>query len=123
MERVAGEWAGQGETIDPAVMPMTRLVNSAIDGVAGTMDETRAEIARYAGSDLLCYRAEAPESAGRAAAAAFDPVLDWAREALGARFASRRASCMSRQPPEAAGRGAAGARRRRRSRRARGACT
>ena len=99
MARVAEEWARQGETVDPADMPLTRLLNSAIDGVARTMEETRAEIARYAGSDLLCYRAEAPGVARRAAAAAFDPVLDWAAEALGARFCWRPASCMSSSRP------------------------
>ncbi|MGA9846754.1 MAG: ATP12 family protein, partial [Roseiarcus sp.] len=86
MERVAEEWARQGETIDPADMPLTRLLNSAIDGVAGTMEETRADIARYAGSDLLCYRAETPEALAERQRLAFDPVLEWAAEALGARF-------------------------------------
>src|SRR5580692_6072734 len=50
-ELIAAEWAGQGEIIDPAAMPATRLANSAIDGVADAMEETRAEIARYAGAD------------------------------------------------------------------------
>ena len=85
-ELVAAEWAGQGETIDPAAMPLTRLANSAIDGVAAAIEATRAEIAGYAGADLLCYRAEAPEALVAAEAAAFDPVLDWAGEALGAKF-------------------------------------
>ena len=70
----------------PASMPVTRLANSAIDGVAGTLAETRAEIARYAGSDLVCYRADEPESLVALQAAAFDPVLAWAERALGARF-------------------------------------
>ena len=87
MARVAEEWKRQGETIDPAEMPITRLLNSAIDGVSRTMDETRADIARYAGSDLVCYRAEAPETLAERQRLAFDPVLDWAAEALGARFA------------------------------------
>ena len=60
-------------------MPLTRLANSAIDGVAKTLDETRAEIARYAGSDLLCYRAEAPEALVAMQARPSIPVLDWAR--------------------------------------------
>ena len=77
-ELIAAEWAGQGEAIDPAAMPLTRLANSAIDGVAGAMAATRAEIAGYAGADLLCYRAEAPEALVAAEAEAFDPVLDWA---------------------------------------------
>ena len=80
-------------------MPVTRLANSAIDGVARTLAETRAEIARYAGSDLVCYRADEPEALVALQAAAFDPVLAWAREALGARFvvgAGRDASSRSR---------------------------
>ena len=67
-------------------MPLTRLLNSAIDGVARTMAETRAEIARYAGSDLLCYRAEALETLAERQAEAFDPTLRWAAETLGARL-------------------------------------
>jgi chaperone required for assembly of F1-ATPase len=59
---VAAESAGQGAVVVPASMPFTRLANSAIDGVAHALDETRADIAGYAGADLLCYRAEAPEA-------------------------------------------------------------
>src|SRR5271165_4550277 len=80
MERVAEEWSRQEETVDPADMPLTRLLNSAIDGVSRTMDETRADIARYAGSDLLCYRAETPETLAERQRLAFDPVLAWAAE-------------------------------------------
>ena len=86
MAEVAAEWDRQRETIDPADMPLTRLMNSAIDGVAQTMDETRAGIVRYAGSDLLCYRAEAPDTLVARQAHAFDPVLRWAADRLGARF-------------------------------------
>jgi chaperone required for assembly of F1-ATPase len=83
---VAAEWVDQRETIDPATMPATRIVNSAIDGVAGKMNEVRDEIVAYAGSDLLCYRAGEPAELVDAQAKAFDPVLDWARNTLGARF-------------------------------------
>jgi chaperone required for assembly of F1-ATPase len=101
MARVAEEWARQGETVDPADMPVTRLLNSAIDGVAKTMEETRAEIARYAGSDLLCYRAEGPETLAKRQRLAFDPVLRWAAEALGARFNLAAGVVHVAQPPEA----------------------
>ena len=60
-EAVAAEWAAQRERIDPATMPLTRLVNSAIDGVATRMEEVSADIVDFAGSDLTCYRAEAPQ--------------------------------------------------------------
>jgi chaperone required for assembly of F1-ATPase len=85
-EAIAAEWAGQGLVVDPKSMPVTRLANSALDGVANTLAETRADIASYAGADLLCYRAEAPEALVAMQAEAFDPVLAWAEEALGARF-------------------------------------
>jgi chaperone required for assembly of F1-ATPase len=85
-EAVAAEWAGQGATIDPAAMPLTRLANSALDGVAAAMEATRVEIAGYAGADHLCYRAEAPEALVAAETEPFDSVLDWAGEALGAKF-------------------------------------
>ena len=82
-------------------MPLTRLANSALDGVAAAMAATRAEIAGYAGSDLLCYRATTPEALVAAEAAAFDPVLDWAREALGAKFLVAEGVVHVRQPEPA----------------------
>jgi chaperone required for assembly of F1-ATPase len=85
-EAVAAEWEAQGERIDPATMPLTRLANSTIDGVIARQAEVRAEIVKYAGSDLLCYRAEGPEELIRRQAETWDPVLAWARAALGADF-------------------------------------
>ena len=101
MLEVAAEWERQRETIDPADMPLTRLLNSAIDGVAHTMAETRADILGYAGSDLLCYRAEEPETLVARQAQAFDPVLRWAAESLGARFNVTAGVMHVAQPPEA----------------------
>jgi chaperone required for assembly of F1-ATPase len=60
-EAVAEEWRCQGETIDPGSMPLTRLVNSAVDGVADRMAEVRAAILAYGASDLLCYLADGPD--------------------------------------------------------------
>ncbi|HWG05861.1 MAG TPA: ATP12 family protein, partial [Beijerinckiaceae bacterium] len=82
-EALAAEWAAQGETIDPRKMPLTRLVNSALDGVARESEAVRAEIVKYAGSDLLCYRAAEPASLVAAEAKAWDPMLAWARDDLG----------------------------------------
>lgn len=85
-EAVAAEWQAQGQTIDPAAMPLTRLANSAIDGVAPRRDAVLDDLAAYAGTDLVAYRAGSPDSLVAAQAAAWDPVLDWAREALGVRL-------------------------------------
>jgi len=86
-ERIAAEWAEQGETLSIAAMPTTRLANSALDGVANAREATLDEIANYAGADLLCYRALEPEALVAMQAAAFDPPLRWAEETLGVRFA------------------------------------
>ena len=101
MLRVAEEWRRQGETLDPTDMPLTRLLNAAVDGVAHTMAETRADVLRYAGSDLLCYRAEAPQALVERQSAAFDPILRWAAETLGARFAVVTGMIHVEQPPDA----------------------
>jgi len=85
-EAVAAEWAGQGETIEPTTMPLTRLVNSAIDGVETNAPEVAAEIVRYAGTDLLCYRADGPEKLVALQRALWDPILAWAHQDIGARF-------------------------------------
>jgi len=85
-QAVAGEWAAQGDEIEPATMPLTRLSNSAIDGVAARMVEVEADAAAYARSDLICYRAGEPETLSRAETRAWDPLLLFARERLGARL-------------------------------------
>ena len=100
-EAIAVEWESQKTRIDPATMPLTRLANSAIDGVTGREPEVRADIACYAGSDLVCYRAEAPSELVRRQSQAWDPVLAWAREALGASFHVARGIMPATQPAPA----------------------
>ena len=72
--------------IDPAAMPLTRLANSIIDGVAPAPAPVAAEIEKYLGTDLLFYRADEPDGLVARQAQHWDPVLEWARETLGARF-------------------------------------
>jgi chaperone required for assembly of F1-ATPase len=83
---LADEWAAQGEHIDPAKMPRTRLANTIIDGVAAARGEIAAEIRKYLASDLVFYRAEAPAALCARQAQHWDPILAWARRALGADF-------------------------------------
>jgi chaperone required for assembly of F1-ATPase len=83
---VADEFAAQQEVIDPVTMPVTRLVNTALDGVAADPQAVLEDILRFAASDMLCYRAEAPQGLVASQNAHWDPVLDWARAVLGARF-------------------------------------
>lgn len=98
---VAAEWAAQGEQIDPQAMPVTRLVNSALDGVARDLPGVVADIVKYAGSDLVCYRAGEPEGLVAAQAAAWDPVLAFAREKFGARFILAEGVMFAAQPDHA----------------------
>ena len=81
---IAAEWAAQEGEVRPETMPMTRMANSAIDRVAAARPEVVAEIARYGGSDLICYRAEGPATLIARQAAAWDPALGWARDRHGA---------------------------------------
>lgn len=85
-EALAAEWRAQAEFIDPATMPLNRLVNAALDGVVREAEAVRRDIQRYAGSDLVCYRAEGPAPLVARQAAAWDPILAWAASAFGARF-------------------------------------
>jgi chaperone required for assembly of F1-ATPase len=100
-QAIADEWAAQGERIDPASMPLTKLANSSIDGVASRAGEVRAEIVKYAGSDLICYRAEGPRQLMERQAEHWDPVLAWAREAHGAALTTVQGIMPIRQPPAA----------------------
>lgn len=83
---LAAEWAAQAEVIDPAAMPLTRIANAGLDHVALRTDEVRADAAKYAGSDLLFYRAEEPQRLAVRQQELWDPVLEWAAERYGARF-------------------------------------
>jgi chaperone required for assembly of F1-ATPase len=83
---VAGEWAGQGERIVVADMPASRLAFTAVDRVSVSREEVAAELARYAGADLLCYFAEAPDELMARQQAHWTPLLDWARSELGLEF-------------------------------------
>lgn len=80
---VADEWAAQGEFIDPATMPATRLASTAIDRVSLHREPVADEIAAFAGSDLLCYLADAPTSLVDQQAREWTPWRDWAALELG----------------------------------------
>jgi chaperone required for assembly of F1-ATPase len=106
-EVIAQEWRSQGEFIDPSGMPMTRLANTVIDGVAAAQGEIVAEIVKYLGSDLVCYRATTPQGLMARQALHWDPVLAWAKTALNAEFVTVAGITFRRQPDEAIARGEA----------------
>jgi chaperone required for assembly of F1-ATPase len=95
------EWAAQKDVIDPGSMPVTKLVNSALDGIANEMDAVAADIVKYAGNDMLCYRAGEPVALVERQSERWDPVLDWAARDLGARFILAEGVMYQEQPAEA----------------------
>src|SRR5262245_8199269 len=100
-EAFAEEWRAQREHIDPSTMPLTRLANSIIDGVAAAPDAVAAEVEKYLASDLVFYRAEAPEGLVRRQEAAWDPLIAWARDALRANFRTAAGVVHLPQPDDA----------------------
>jgi chaperone required for assembly of F1-ATPase len=72
---MAEEWAGQGERIDADIMPIVRLVNSAIESGAERLPVFRDEVVKYAGNDLLLYRADSPRELVAEEEALWDAAL------------------------------------------------
>jgi len=100
-ESIAAEWRAQERFIDPAAMPLTRLANTIIDGVAAARDEVEGEIVKYLGSDLVCYRAASPAGLVARQALHWDPIIAWARDALGADFTVVEGVMHAAQPADA----------------------
>lgn len=99
-EALAGEWQAQEREIDPARMPLTRLANVIIDGIAPVPEAVVDEIVKYLGSDLLCYRADEPAALVARQNELWNPILDWARDELGARFTLVEGIVFAEQPAE-----------------------
>jgi chaperone required for assembly of F1-ATPase len=98
---VADEWDAQGEHLTPATMPATRLASTAIDRVSQTRGPVAEEIARYAGSDVLCYLAETPSGLMQRQQAEWGPWRDWAARELGVQLHPVEGIIHRPQAPEA----------------------
>ncbi|MGI9352354.1 MAG: ATP12 family chaperone protein [Rhizobiaceae bacterium] len=83
---VMREWQAVETEINPLLMPVTRLVNTAVDGVANEIQAVMEDIVRYASSDLLLYRAESPQELIDNQTKLWDPILDWLAEEIDAHF-------------------------------------
>lgn len=75
---VAAEWDAQIETVVPATMPLMRLAATAIDRVVPQRARVIDEVAGYAGTDLVCYRADRPAELVARQQAIWQPLVDWA---------------------------------------------
>ena len=78
---IAEEWqaagGGKGGEMSFADTPLTCLAGTAQQRIAPDPVPTVDAIARYAESDLLCYRAETPEELVARQAREWQPWLDW----------------------------------------------
>ncbi|MDA0338968.1 MAG: ATPase, partial [Proteobacteria bacterium] len=83
---IVDEWMAQGDEIIPQSMPLTGLSNAAIDLGADHRDGLVQAVAEYAGTDLLCYRAESPAALRSHQDEKWQPLLDWASGRLEASF-------------------------------------
>jgi chaperone required for assembly of F1-ATPase len=75
---IAAEWDAQQDEIRPATMPLTRLAATAIDRTAFQRNQVVAETANFAGTDLVCYRAEHQPALAARQQALWQPLIDWA---------------------------------------------
>jgi chaperone required for assembly of F1-ATPase len=98
-EAVAEEWRAQGARIDPGSMPLTRLANTALDGVAPNLLAVAEDVLGFAGRDLICYRAGSPETLAECQRQCWDPLLAWTDEHYGARLVATEGVMPLDQPP------------------------
>lgn len=81
-EAIAAEWRDVPEKAEIVVshLGLTRLAATGLDRVASQRERVIEATAKYAGSDLLCYRATDPESLVARQQATWQPLLDWAAQ-------------------------------------------
>ena len=98
---IAAEWQAQGEEIIATTMPLLRLANTVVDGVAANRAPVIDAILRFGENDLLCYRAHQPPELAARQREGWDPLLDWARERHGAEMRVAEGLTHMDQAPEA----------------------
>jgi chaperone required for assembly of F1-ATPase len=97
-QAIAAEWRAQGELVEPATMPLTRMASTAVDLVTPSTQTALKEIREYASTDLLLFRAEAPEELAGTQARLHRPILEAVGGILGVRFRVSRGLQPAEQP-------------------------
>ena len=98
---IANEWAAQSDILRPETMPLTRLAAMASERIGPMREGVVDAVLDYAGTDLLCYRADAPQDLVVREDRTWQPLLDWAADEWGARLAVARGILPLRQPAHA----------------------
>lgn len=102
-DAIAAEWAVQEERIRPAGMHLMQLAATCLDKVRPNRAFAIDQIAAFAGTDLLCYRAERPAELVARQRALWQPLLDWALATFDAPLLVTTGVAPLVQPPEAIG--------------------
>jgi chaperone required for assembly of F1-ATPase len=100
-EIIAAEWRDQKEEIDPVLMPMLRLANAVLDGIAANRAAVIDAVVRFGEHDLICYRAEQPLELAALQDQSWSPMLDWLAARHDARLAAGAGLAHIPQSPEA----------------------
>ena len=100
-QAIADEWASQKETIKPHSMPMMQLAATALDRIAEERASVASQIAAYAGSDLVCYRADQPVDLTVRQNETWQPLIDWAKSRYGTGLVVTTGITAVAQPDEA----------------------
>jgi chaperone required for assembly of F1-ATPase len=102
-EAIAAEWSEVPEKGDINVshLPLTRLAATGLDRVTTQRARVIDDTAKYASSDMLCYRAGEPESLVKRQHETWQPLLDWAAGRYGARLVVVEGLAFVAQPEEA----------------------
>ncbi|HZX84394.1 MAG TPA: ATP12 family protein [Reyranella sp.] len=105
-EAIAAEWGAVPDKADINVsyLPLTRLAATGLDRVASQRARVIEDTAKYAGSDMLCYRASEPETLVKRQQAIWQPLLDWADARYGARLVIVEGLAFVEQPADAVAR-------------------
>jgi chaperone required for assembly of F1-ATPase len=105
-EAIAAEWGAVPDKADINVshLPLTRLAATGLDRVTSQRARVIEDTAKYAGSDMLCYRASEPESLVKRQQATWQPLLDWADARYGARLVIVEGLAFVEQPADAVAR-------------------
>ncbi len=81
---IAAEWQAIEGKVDHSTLPYTQFAHAGLDQAIDERKEIAAKTALYGETDLLCYRAEAPQELTIRQAEAWDPLLVWCADVLGA---------------------------------------
>jgi chaperone required for assembly of F1-ATPase len=98
-EALAAEWRQQGDTIDPASLPLRDMADYAIDIVTRHPEGAAEGLLGYAETDTLCYRADPDEPLHTRQQQVWEPLLSAFEAAHGVTFTRVSGVLHRPQPP------------------------